>query len=165
MTFGSDGDPNKGSLSQCHGINDPFPAYRFRFTPVGTSPFSTPRCQKGSDPAPQVSRLCKNGGIRLVHVHNRMNMNRRALAWPRPSHNLTFQDGLFSRPTGSVEPDAPEEIRESPACPHLKQRLFVGQHPEALQTLHTQAPGIAEPPRNRPCMTTGIGLPESMFLT
>ena len=26
----------------------------------------------------------------LLHVHISMNMNRRALAWPRPSHNLTF---------------------------------------------------------------------------
>ena len=33
-------NPNKGSLSQCHGIHDPSPEYRFRFTPVGTSPLA-----------------------------------------------------------------------------------------------------------------------------
>ena len=28
-------------------------------------PFSTPRCQKGCDPAPQLNGLCKNEGISL----------------------------------------------------------------------------------------------------
>ena len=30
--------PKQGSLSQCHGIDDPQPAHRLRFTPDGTSP-------------------------------------------------------------------------------------------------------------------------------
>ena len=37
MTFGSNGDPNKRPLSRSHGIHDPSPENRFRFTPVGTS--------------------------------------------------------------------------------------------------------------------------------
>ena len=71
----------------------------------------------------------------------------------------------FSRPAEGEEPDALTLLHESLAWPHLKQRLFVGQHPEAVQTLHTQAPGIADPPHNLPCMTTGIGPLKSMFLT
>ena len=72
--------------------------------------------------------------------------------------------GFFTT-SGGEEPDALTLLRESLAWPHLKQRLFVGQHPEALQTLHTQAPGIVDSPHNRPCMTTGIGPLKSMLLT
>ena len=37
MSLGEFCGPNKGSLSLCQRINDPGPAYWFRFTPVGTS--------------------------------------------------------------------------------------------------------------------------------
>ena len=37
MSSGKFCGPNKGSLSLCQRINDPEPAYWFRFTPVGTS--------------------------------------------------------------------------------------------------------------------------------
>ena len=36
MSLGEFCGPNKGSLSLCQRINDPGPAYWFRFTPVGT---------------------------------------------------------------------------------------------------------------------------------
>ena len=38
IALGSPCSPNRGSLSQCHGMDDTQPAYLLRFTPDGTSP-------------------------------------------------------------------------------------------------------------------------------
>ena len=48
MSLGEFCGPNKGSLSLCQRINDPGPAYWFRFTPVGTSFLPHPGDKKGA---------------------------------------------------------------------------------------------------------------------
>ena len=52
----------------------------------------------------------------LVHVHNCMNMNRRALAWPRPSHNLTF---VPRRPQHRLSSKAGYKSWRHPLAPKL----------------------------------------------
>ena len=52
----------------------------------------------------------------LVHVHNRMNMNRRALVWPRPSHILTW---IPRRPTHRLSLQAGYKSWRHPLAPKL----------------------------------------------
>ena len=70
----------------------------------------------------------------LLHVQNCMNMNRRALAWPRPSHNLTF---VPRRPQHRLSFMAGYKSWRHPlAPPHLTARYHItAPNPEiAAQT-------------------------------
>ena len=92
MTFGSDGRPNKRSLSQCHGTNDPSPTCRFRFTPVGTLPLAHQDVRRDATLLHKLTPSVKNGGISLwsnCSMSMAVNTDSRALVWPRPPHNLT----------------------------------------------------------------------------
>ena len=139
MTFGSDGRPDKRSLSQCHGINDPSPAYGFRFTPVGTYlPFSKPRCQKGCDPAPQ----SKNGGISLwskSSMSAALNTDSRALAWPRPPHNQTC---VPRRPQHRPGSQASYKSWRHPSAPRLPpSRCHIPASTPKIAAQNWQRPG------------------------
>ena len=65
LSLGEFCGPNKGSLSQCQGMCDSKPAHRFRFIPVGTSPFAHHGDKRGatlhhkpSAPSQMASSVC-----------------------------------------------------------------------------------------------------------
>ena len=94
MPFGSHGRPKKRSLSQCHGVHDPFPAYGFRFTPVGTFPKAHQGIRRDAPLPHKSTASVKTEGLACASCPQSYEHKQSCPGVARLCHNLTF----FPRP-------------------------------------------------------------------
>ena len=77
---------------------------------------------------------------------------------PEGNENMNFVQGLRLANSDSVVVGNPVSCATANlGAPHLNQRGLVGQQPLTWHSLHAHAPGTADPPHRRPCMTSGTG--------